>query len=78
MSISHSEEEVERGEPEQQSDAVAEAVLAEREACAKLAAATTAYDDGLQKAAGCGTTGERIAAAIRSRAVPGQEREEVT
>jgi hypothetical protein len=36
------------------------------EEAAKVADATTAYDDSLQKAAGCGTTGQRTAAAIRA------------
>ena len=40
------------------------------EEAAKVADATTAYDDNLQKAAGCGTTGQRIAAAIRALVKP--------
>ena len=42
------------------------AIALVREEAAKVADATTAYDDNLQKAAGCGTTGQRIAAAIRA------------
>lgn len=41
----------------------------ERERCARFAAATTAYDDNLQKSAGGVTTGQRIAAAIRAMGV---------
>jgi hypothetical protein len=33
---------------------------------ARVADATTAFDDNLQKSAGCWTTGQRIAAAIRA------------
>ena len=36
-----------------------------REECARIAERTTAYDDMVQKSAGCATTGQRIAAAIR-------------
>ena len=37
-----------------------------REECAKVAEATTSYDDRLQQSAGCLPTGKRIAAAIRA------------
>ncbi len=36
------------------------------EEAARVADATTAFDDNLQKSAGCWTTGQRIAAAIRA------------
>jgi hypothetical protein len=35
------------------------------EEAARVAEGTTAYDDAVQKSAGCHTTGQRIAAAIR-------------
>lgn len=40
----------------------------ERERCAKVAETTKSYDDALQRSAGCGTVGQRIAAAIRGGA----------
>lgn len=42
------------------------------EDAAKIAEGTKAYDDGLQKSAGCSTTGQRIAAAIRAKANGGK------
>jgi len=36
------------------------------EEAARVADATTAFDDNVQKSAGCWTTGQRIAAAIRA------------
>jgi hypothetical protein len=36
------------------------------EEAARVADATTAFDDNLQQSAGCWTTGQRIAAAIRA------------
>jgi hypothetical protein len=44
--------------------AVARPVI--REECARVAESTTSYDDAVQKSAGCYTTGQRIAAAIRA------------
>ena len=49
-----------------QSAAFAERMDVAREACAKVASATTNYDDALQKSGGCMTVGERMAAAIRA------------
>lgn len=43
------------------------ALAAERERCAKVAEDTKSYDDNLQRSAGCATTGQRIAAAIRAQ-----------
>jgi len=37
-----------------------------REECARVAEGVTSYDDVVQKSAGCHTTGQRIAAAIRA------------
>lgn len=45
---------------------IAREVAAQKERDAVIAAKTAAYDDNIQRSAGCGTTGERIAAAIRS------------
>ncbi|MEC5289438.1 MULTISPECIES: hypothetical protein [unclassified Aurantimonas] len=49
---------------------VEDSVAAEREACADLAENTTAFDDDIQRGAGCHTSGQRIAAAIRARSEP--------
>jgi hypothetical protein len=53
-----------RKEDEQAILAVARPMI--REECAKVAESTTSYDDVVQKSAGCHTTGQRIAAAIRA------------
>lgn len=45
---------------------LAEKERAERERCAKVAETAKSYDDNLQRSAGCATTGQRIAAAIRA------------
>lgn len=42
------------------------AIIETTEAAAKLAWTTKAYDDGLQIASGCNTTGQRIATALRN------------
>jgi hypothetical protein len=46
--------------------ALAVARPAIREECARVAEGVTSYDDAVQKSAGCYTTGQRIAAAIRA------------
>ena len=50
-------------EAEQAIDLIRADVLEE---AARVADATTAFDDNVQKSAGCWTTGQRIAAAIRA------------
>lgn len=57
------------------SRAISEARAEQRERDARIAAGTTAYDDNLQKSAGCSTTGQRIAAAIRSQDNPHKQGE---